>query len=174
MATAQHLHGCRRHARVAQEDVTEKAKEHITPRHFRRNDFRLRLALPAAPPSHSPAAMAAKEIATVVASNIVLRPDRGRIREWRCSRIPTKRTTHTAASRSHPGVSVVPAAFAAGEQFVITGAQFIRAVTLGYDVGSRITMSMGGPRLPGGNSSQHAWNRSGVRSGRRRRLCRPV
>src|SRR5246127_756318 len=48
-------------------------------------------------------------------------------------------------SRSHPGVSVVPAAFAAGEQFAITGAHFLRAVTLGYDVGTRITMSMGGP-----------------------------
>jgi 2-methylcitrate dehydratase PrpD len=48
-------------------------------------------------------------------------------------------------SRSHPGVSVVPAAFAAGEQFTISGAHFLRAVTLGYDVGTRVTMSMGGP-----------------------------
>jgi 2-methylcitrate dehydratase PrpD len=40
---------------------------------------------------------------------------------------------------------VVPAAFASGEQFGISGAQFLRAVTLGYDVGPRITMSMGGP-----------------------------
>jgi 2-methylcitrate dehydratase PrpD len=48
-------------------------------------------------------------------------------------------------SRSHPGVSAVPAAFAAGEQFAISGAHFLRAVALGYDVGTRITMSMGGP-----------------------------
>lgn len=39
----------------------------------------------------------------------------------------------------------MPAAFAAGEQFGITGAHFLRAVTLGYDVGPRVTMSMGGP-----------------------------
>jgi 2-methylcitrate dehydratase PrpD len=39
----------------------------------------------------------------------------------------------------------VPAAFAAGEQYGITGAHFVRAVTLGYDIGTRITMSMGGP-----------------------------
>jgi 2-methylcitrate dehydratase PrpD len=40
---------------------------------------------------------------------------------------------------------VIPAARAAGEQFGISGAHFLRAVTLGYDVGTRVTMSMGGP-----------------------------
>ena len=48
-------------------------------------------------------------------------------------------------SRSHPGVSVVPAALAAGEQYGVSGTHFLRAVTLGYDVGTRVTMSMGGP-----------------------------
>lgn len=38
----------------------------------------------------------------------------------------------------HPGSCVVPAALALGEQFHITGAQFARAVVLGYDVGTRI------------------------------------
>jgi 2-methylcitrate dehydratase PrpD len=40
---------------------------------------------------------------------------------------------------------VVPAALAAGEEFGIDGARFLRAVTLGYDVGTRVTMAMGGP-----------------------------
>jgi 2-methylcitrate dehydratase PrpD len=35
------------------------------------------------------------------------------------------------ASRSHPGCAVVPAALAAGEEFGIDGARFLRAVTLG-------------------------------------------
>jgi 2-methylcitrate dehydratase PrpD len=48
------------------------------------------------------------------------------------------------ASRSHPGCAVVPAAFAAGEQFGIDGARFLRAVTLGYDVGTRVVLAMGG------------------------------
>src|SRR5437016_11915310 len=48
-------------------------------------------------------------------------------------------------SRSHPGCAVVPGALAAGEQFGISGKHFLRAVTLGYDVGTRVTMSMGGP-----------------------------
>ena len=44
-------------------------------------------------------------------------------------------------SQSHPGSSVVPAAFASGEKFGIDGARLLRAVTLGYDVGPRMTMS---------------------------------
>ncbi len=54
-------------------------------------------------------------------------------------------------SRSHPGCAVVPAALAAGEEFGIDGARFLRAVTLGYDVGPRVTMAMGG--VPFSNES---------------------
>ena len=50
-------------------------------------------------------------------------------------------------SQSHPGCAVVPAALAAGEQFHITGTHFIRAVTLGYDVGTRVTMTLGGQQF---------------------------
>ena len=48
-----------------------------------------------------------------------------------------------APSESHPGASVVPAALAAGEQFNIDGPRFVRAVALGYDVGTRVTMTVG-------------------------------
>jgi 2-methylcitrate dehydratase PrpD len=47
-------------------------------------------------------------------------------------------------SRSHPGCAVVPAALAAGEEFGIDGAGFLRAVTLGYDIGTRVVIAMGG------------------------------
>lgn len=47
-------------------------------------------------------------------------------------------------SRSHPGCAVVPAAFAAGETYGIDGVALIRAVTLGYDIGPRVLMAMGG------------------------------
>jgi 2-methylcitrate dehydratase PrpD len=50
--------------------------------------------------------------------------------------------TH-APSLSHPGCSMVPAALAAGEQFGVSGARFLRAVALGYDIGPRMTMTMG-------------------------------
>ena len=46
-------------------------------------------------------------------------------------------------SQSHPGCSVVPATLAAGEKFGIDGTHFLRAVTLGYDIGPRMTMSFG-------------------------------
>lgn len=49
------------------------------------------------------------------------------------------------ASRSHPGCAVVPAALAAGEEFGIDGARFLRAVTLGYDIGTRVVMAMDDP-----------------------------
>jgi 2-methylcitrate dehydratase PrpD len=48
------------------------------------------------------------------------------------------------ASRSHPGCAVVPAALAAGEEFAIDGGRFLRSVTLGYDVGTRVVMALGG------------------------------
>jgi 2-methylcitrate dehydratase PrpD len=48
------------------------------------------------------------------------------------------------ASRSHPGCAVVPAALAVGEELGIDGARLLRAVTLGYDIGARVIMAMGG------------------------------
>jgi 2-methylcitrate dehydratase PrpD len=48
------------------------------------------------------------------------------------------------ASRSHPGCAVVPAALASGEVHGIDGMHLLRAVTLGYDVGPRVVMAMGG------------------------------
>jgi 2-methylcitrate dehydratase PrpD len=48
-----------------------------------------------------------------------------------------------APSLSHPGCVVVPAALAVGERFGISGAHFLRAVVLGYDIGPRVTMTLG-------------------------------
>ena len=50
-------------------------------------------------------------------------------------------------SRSHPGCAVIPASFAVGEKLRISGQHFLRAVALGYDVGTRLLMSIGGPRF---------------------------
>jgi 2-methylcitrate dehydratase PrpD len=47
-------------------------------------------------------------------------------------------------SHSHPGCSVVPAALAVGEELGMDGARLLRAVTLGYDIGTRVVMAMGG------------------------------
>jgi 2-methylcitrate dehydratase PrpD len=61
-----------------------------------------------------------------------------------------------APSQSHPGCAVVPAALAAGEQFNIDGTWFLRAVALGYDIGTRVTMTMGGPAVMEGHKSSHS------------------
>src|SRR5256714_13227577 len=85
-----------------------------------------------------------KEVAAVVSSDIVCGPIEAALANGVLAHADETDDSH-GPSRSHPGVSVVPAALASGEQFGIGGAHFLRAVTLGYDVGTRITMSMGGP-----------------------------
>jgi 2-methylcitrate dehydratase PrpD len=50
------------------------------------------------------------------------------------------------ASRSHPGCAVVPAALAVGEELGVDGTCFLRAVTLGYDVGTRVISATFGNR----------------------------
>ncbi len=47
-------------------------------------------------------------------------------------------------SHSHPGCSIVPSALAAGEEFGVDGTRLLRAVTLGYDVGTRVTIALFG------------------------------
>ena len=49
-----------------------------------------------------------------------------------------------APSRSHPGCAMVPAALAIRREFGIDGTGLLRAVTLGYDIGTRVAMAMGG------------------------------
>ena len=50
-------------------------------------------------------------------------------------------------SLSHPGCAVVPAALATAEQFRVNGVQFMRAVALGYDVGTRLCITLGGAKF---------------------------
>ena len=44
---------------------------------------------------------------------------------------------------AHPGCAVVPAALAVGEQFGVSGAHFVRAVALGYDLALRAMNTVG-------------------------------
>src|ERR1700682_2165100 len=50
-------------------------------------------------------------------------------------------------SQSHPGCAVIPAALAASERFGINGSHFLRAVALGYDIGPRFTVTLGGQQF---------------------------
>src|ERR1700676_3199831 len=124
------------------EDVNEKAKQHIL------DTFAAMISGSGLVPGRAALEFArtygGKEIATVVASNIVCGPVEAAFANGVLAHSDETDDSH-GPSRSHPGVSTVPAGFAAGEQYAINGAQFVRAVTLGYDIGTRVMMSMGGP-----------------------------
>jgi len=128
--------------RALPDEVVEKAKQHIL------DTFAAMISGSSLPPGRAALEFArsygGKAIATVVASNILCGPIEAAFANGVLAHSDETDDSH-GPSRSHPGVSAVPAAFAAGEQFAITGAHFLRAVTLGYDIGTRITMSMGGP-----------------------------
>src|SRR4030081_1649880 len=87
-----------------------------------------------------------KEVATVVASKIVCGPIEAALANGVLAHADETDDSH-APSQSHPGCAVVPAALAAGERFGISGTHFLRAVALGYDIGPRFTMTLGGQQF---------------------------
>jgi 2-methylcitrate dehydratase PrpD len=87
-----------------------------------------------------------KEVATVVAANFLCGPIEAALTNGMLAHADETDDSHSP-SQSHPGCAVVPAALAAGERFAISGAHFLRAVALGYDIGTRFTMTLGGQRF---------------------------
>ena len=85
-------------------------------------------------------------IATVVGSDVVTGPIEAALANGVMAHADETDDSHQP-SLSHPGCAVVPAALAVGEQLGIDGVHFLRAVALGYDVGSRVTMCLGTPAL---------------------------
>jgi 2-methylcitrate dehydratase PrpD len=123
-------------------EVVEKAKQHIL------DTFAAMISGSELPPGRAALEFArnygGKQTATVVASKIVCGPIEAAFANGVMAHSDETDDSH-GPSRSHPGVSTIPAAFAAGEQYAISGAHFVRAVTLGYDIGTRVSMSLGGP-----------------------------
>jgi 2-methylcitrate dehydratase PrpD len=87
-----------------------------------------------------------QEVATVVASNFLCGPIEAAFTNGMLAHADETDDSHSP-SQSHPGCAVVPAALAAGERYGISGLQFLRAVALGYDIGSRLTMTLGGQQF---------------------------
>jgi 2-methylcitrate dehydratase PrpD len=127
--------------RALPEDVTEKAKQHIL------DTLAAMISGSELTPGRAAlqfaGAYGGKEVATVVASKIVCGPIEAAMTNGVLAHADETDDSH-APSQSHPGCAVVPAALAAGERFSISGTHFLRAVTLGYDVGPRVTMTLGG------------------------------
>jgi len=62
-----------------------------------------------------------------------------------------------APSLCHPGCAIVPAALAMGEREHASGAAMLRAVALGYDIGTRINMSLNAYEFREDGHSTHSF-----------------
>ena len=128
--------------RALPEPVLEKTKHHVL------DTIAAMVSGAELPPGRAAIAFArgygGKAVATVAASSIVCGPIEAALANGVLAHADETDDSH-GPSRSHPGCATVPAALALGEQFGVQGMHFLRAVALGYDVGTRVTMSMGGP-----------------------------
>src|SRR5262249_36517029 len=75
-------------------------------------------------------------VATVVASDLLLGPIEAALVNGTLAQADETDDNYSAGG-AHPGCAGVPAPLAVGEAAGIDGARFLRAVTLGYDVGMR-------------------------------------
>ena len=141
-------------ARAIPGEAAEKAKEHIldtlaaivSGSELAPGQFAIRFAR-----SH-----ASEKVATVAASEVVCGAIEAAFANAMLAHSDETDDSH-APSESHPGCSIVPSALAAGEQFGIDGTRFLRAVALGYDVGTRFTMTIGAGAFQSANHlSTHA------------------
>jgi 2-methylcitrate dehydratase PrpD len=126
------------------EEVVEKAKHHIL------DTLAAMISgtalLPGERALQFAQAYGGKEICTVVGSKIVCGAIEAALANGVLAHADETDDSH-APSQSHPGCAVVPAALAAGEHFHISGTHFLRAVALGYDIGTRVTVTLGGQQF---------------------------
>ncbi len=119
-------------------NVVEKAKYHIL------DTFAAMISGAELPPGkkaiHFAGAYGGEKIATVAASKVLCGPIEAALANGVLAH--SDETDDSWPSGWHPGCNVIPAALATGEQFGINGAHFLRAVTLGYDVGSRFLIAL--------------------------------
>ena len=128
------------HGKALPAEVTEKTKRHVL-------DTLAAMISGSALPQGRAALnfateCAGREVATVVASKLVTGPIEAALTNAMLAHADETDDSHPG-SQSHPGCAVIPAALAAGEQFGISGEHFLRAVALGYDVGTRFTIIVG-------------------------------
>ena len=126
--------------RALPDEVTEKAKHHIL------DTFAAMISGSDLPPARAAFAYArdfnTDKTSTIVASKMTATPPEAAFVNGMLAH-SDETDDSNEFSQSHPGCSVVPATLAAGEKFGIDGTRFLRAVTLGYDIGPRMTISFG-------------------------------
>ena len=111
------------------------------------------------------------KVATVAGSSVVCDPIAAAFANAMLAHSDETDDSH-APSQSHPGCSIIPSALAVGEQLGIDGARGSRAVALGYDIGPRVTMTIGVAGFQSQNAPQHAQHRRGLSDRPRRRVGR--
>ena len=87
-------------------------------------------------------AQGGSQVATVAGSDVVCGPIEAALANGMLAHSDETDDTHPP-SQSHPGCAAIPAALAVGEKFNIDGMRFLRSVVLGYDVGPRVTETLG-------------------------------
>ncbi len=126
--------------RALPDEVVEKAKHHIL------DTFAAMISGSDLPPARAAFRYAADfntdKTCTVVASKFTSTPPEAAFINGMLAH-SDETDDSNEFSQSHPGCAVVPATLAAGERFGVDGTRFLRAVTLGYDVGPRMTISFG-------------------------------
>lgn len=128
--------------RMLPAETVEQAKFHIL------DTFAAMISGSALPPGQAALrylrSHAGKGAATVVGARLTAGPVDAALANGVMAHADETDDSH-GRSRSHPGCAVVPAALATGEKLSVNGTRFLRAVTLGYDIGTRVVMAMGGP-----------------------------
>ena len=130
--------------RVLPDDVVEVAKHHIL------DTFAAMVSGSQLVPGQAALKFArsygGEKVATVICSNVLCGAMEAALVNGVLGHSDETDDAH-APTLAHPGVAVVPAALAVGEQFGIGGTEFLRAIVLGYDVGTRFVLTMGGPAV---------------------------
>ena len=121
--------------RALPDEVVERAKRHVL------DTFAAMVSGSELVPGRAALAFAraygGKAVATVVGDTIVCGPIEAALVNGTMAHADETDDT-LAPGPWHPGCNVVPAALALGEQFGISGTHFLRAVVLGYDIGTRV------------------------------------
>jgi len=132
-------------------EVIEKAKQHIL------DTFAAMISGSQLPPGRAAIQFAraygGEKVATVAGSTVLCGPIEAALANGVLAH--ADETDDSWPGGWHPGCNVVPAALAAGEQFGISGMQFLRAVALGYDIGTRFIVTLR-PGLADTHKSTHS------------------
>lgn len=93
--------------------------------------------------------------ATVIGTRLSVPPDQAALANGMAGHGDETDDSHLEG-RFHPGCAILPAALAVAERVGSSGAEFMQAIALGYDIGARLTLSLGFARPDTSRHSTHS------------------